>query len=119
MKHETTVSVTCLYCGKKRTYQEVTDDGWDFYGHRRGVQETYTTDKGCTCELGKLEGKLKIKPMCRNCKSYSAGCCTNKKKLDSISTLFDVGNELRVKDADAHCEYHQLEYEIFKYLLKS
>ena len=110
---------TCLFCGKTREYVDIIDDGRDWYGHQRGSAKYDREDDGCDCVLGKIEhNKTTIKEMCKNCKFYDGVNCTNESKLYEVSSFFDCGDKLAVKDSTKNCVYWELDTEIFERLLK-
>ncbi len=111
--------IVCVFCGRKRTISYVSDDGMDWLGHQRGTPGSWTVDDGCNCDLGKLEKqKTTIKPMCHNCAYLESGYCVNKKQLNSISQLFDVGKSVHVKRPELLCENWVLNRCIFDRLFK-
>ena len=118
MRETTKRNERCVFCGKIRTVEVVSDDGVDWLGHQRGSSYCDIYDNGCDCSLGQLEHeKQKVVPMCLNCKFYVKGCCTNEKELSQVSKVFDVGNQLRVKDDTRKCQNWEIDLTIFKRLL--
>lgn len=113
-------TATCIFCGKVREYTVITDDGYDWHGHKRGQIRNDVCDKGCDCVLGKIEHeKTTIKKMCMNCRFYDGTNCTNEKELMEVSSFFDCGKKLLVKDSTKKCKYWELEIGIFKSLLNN
>lgn len=110
---------TCLFCGKTREYVVIEDDGYDWCGHQRDSIRTYAKDDGCDCVLGKVEhNKTSIKKMCKNCRFYDGVNCVNENELHEVSSFFDCGDKLLVKDSTKRCVYWELDTKIFKRLIK-
>ena len=110
---------TCLFCGKTREYIDIKDDGYDWCGHQRGLTKTYIEDDGCDCVFGKIEhNKTTIKEMCKNCRFYDGINCANDHKLREVSSFFNCGDKLAVKDSTKNCVYWKLDTKIFERLLK-
>lgn len=115
MRERTEIKRICLFCGKERTVTKVSEDGMDYMGHGRGMSESWEEDPGCTCELGKkVKQKFHVTRMCLNCAHYKGGCCTNKKMLSAVTTMFDIGDTVKVADPKKCCGEHRLGMDIFK-----
>lgn len=97
----------------------VEDDGMDYMGHGRKAPESWVEDRGCACVLGKMaRHPLPISPMCLNCSYYDEkGRCTNRKKLGELSSIFDLGDALTVKNPTNHCSHHELNLAALKPLV--
>lgn len=114
----------CLFCGMPLNGKIVEDDGYDWLGHHRGKFTSNTYIERCNCPLGQLVRKMpSIKPMCKNCKWYSDGCCTNQKEIETVKKIignFEIWNdaELSVKNDTVACKNHELDYQIFEELIK-
>lgn len=125
MQHITELKVICPFCGRVNIQKEVNDDGFDWLGHHRSFPETEIIEPVCVCEIGKLKKKLpKIRKMCQNCKYNQNGYCVNKKEIEKIQNdmnffdNFDIKmTSLKIKKLQSSCDFHELNYEIFKTLL--
>lgn len=85
------------------------EDGFDYMGHARGGVQSRTVDSGCTCAFGKLkQQKPAIKKMCRNCKHCQGIYCHSKKKQDTLSAMFQMPNQLEIKDLSMSCDCWEL-----------
>lgn len=113
----------CLFCGRPLNGKTVEDDGYDWLGHHRGKFASNAHIEKCNCPFGQLVRKMPpIKPMCKNCKWYSNGKCTNPKEIEVVKEIignfkFWSTNGLSVKNETVACGYHELDYEIFEGLI--
>lgn len=103
-------------------YTTISNDGVDWMGHARGTPSSHTEVRKCRCPLGQAVGTHQVKKMCCNCSYYEGLECTNKKKEEEIkkavSNLKVEIAYLRIVDEKAGCDLHELDYTIFKSLLK-
>lgn len=117
-----TVKTTCEYCGKTREYRYRPSYEEPDYSTARNVYvEEYCDDKGCDCKLGKLKhlnDKIEIKKQCYNCEFEKDGCCTNKKELEDISSMFNITGNLLIKNFSKKCKYYKLSKELFDDFIK-
>lgn len=110
MRTNETRNITCPFCGQTRTIEDWSDDGRDWMGHGRGSSASGTDDTGCTCALGAIaHKKITLKPMCLNCVYQSYGYCKKPELLKSISTQFDVGSRVAIKQLTSTCEYYKVD----------
>lgn len=118
METKKTFDVICPFCGNVRQGKTITDDGYDWEGHKRGRVESNTYIDKCHCAFGQLVKSMPhIKPMCGNCYHYVEGKCTNPKEIEEIKKLagnFDITvNQFFVKAPNIACMKHELDYGIF------
>lgn len=94
------------------------EDGFDYMGHARGGVQSRTVDSGCTCAFGKLkQQKPAIKKMCRNCKYCQGIYCHSKKKQGTLSAMFQMPNQLEIKDLSMSCDCWELSPHLLETLI--
>jgi len=123
MRSVQTFKVTCLFCGRARQGEVISDDGYDWEGHHRGTPSSERYLEKCTCKIGQLVNSLPpIKKMCLNCLSYKGRFCTNAKQIEKVRKMvsqFEINlPKLAVKDPTGCCDEHELDYHIFGELIK-
>lgn len=118
MEEITRFNVVCPFCGKERQGKTISEDGYDWEGHKRGREFSETIIEKCSCAFGQLVGTMPhIKHMCKNCYHYVNGYCTNPREIAEIKKLignFDVVvNKFSVKNPYVSCSKYELNYGIF------
>ena len=115
METKTKATRRCELCGKIIDYIIVEEDGYDYYGHKRGSSRTFNIDYDCNCTID-----THYKRMCLNCKFYKNNICTNEETknmfLEKIqSGLFNIKvNELVIKEPNRCC----CNWDLSKYIAK-
>lgn len=119
MEEVTKETTVCKFCGRERVVVYHYNDGEDYMGHTRCAPNSFITDSGCSCSLGRIEkNKQNIKKMCLNCKHYICGECTNKKMMSRIAGIFKIPEKLEIKTPEAQCEFWELDVKIFRVLVE-
>lgn len=119
----------CVFCGRTYPIVVIEDDGYDYYGHKRGSFRSETRGI-CSCPLANLayDESYHVLKNCTTCKFNVKGSCTSGERRHEVMEVLDsVGVEvqahhkatLKLKGStkDCNCKFWQYNVNVIHKLI--